>query len=98
MPKNILKIGPKIGQTSSRFKLLSESDLEVDRAVDCGMALVHQLGVWNLGLPTPAQIRPENALRNRVQFEGFFGIFRGSLDVWVGRVWWSLILSLPKKN
>lgn len=49
------------------FKLLSESDLEVDRAVDCGMALVHQLGVWNLGLPTPAQIRPENALRNRAK-------------------------------
>lgn len=49
------------------FKLLSEADLEVDRAVDCALALVHQLGVWSLGLPTPAHIRPENALRNRAK-------------------------------
>jgi hypothetical protein len=46
----------------------------VDRAVDCALALVHQLGVWSLGLPTPAHIRPENALRNRVGSGGSCGI------------------------
>ena len=72
-PKICPKI-PSIHPNLPRFKLLSEADLEVDRAVDCALALVHQLGVWSLGLPTPAHIRPENALRNRVGSGGSCGI------------------------
>ena len=48
-----------------RFKL-SEANPDEDRAVDCGLALVHALGVWSLGLRALAHIRPENALRNQV--------------------------------
>jgi len=50
------------------LKLLTEMSLDSDGAMDRALALVHHCGaVWGLGLPTPAHIRPENALRNRVK-------------------------------